>query len=92
MFDFGYGYPKTTQIATTSGASVAITNPVGDHIHCVRLIADTECHVAIGKTPTATTSTVYLAADVAEYFVIHPGEKVAVIADAAILNVTEITR
>ena len=86
--------PITTQTVAVGTASAAITNPVGAQIRRVRLISTTACHVAIGSAPTATATDMYLAAGREEYFSIHPGEKVAVIQDAAAgtLYVTEMSR
>lgn len=70
-------YPRTTQTITLGAASVAMTNAVGANIHCVRVIATQPALIAIDQTPTATTTSVYLAANREEYFTIHPGEKVA---------------
>lgn len=89
------GYPLTTQTASYD-SSAAITNAVSADIHIVRLIATTDCHVAFGGSPTATTNDFLLAANREEYFVIHPGQKVAAIkksgGTAGILYVTEMTR
>lgn len=87
-------YPSTTQSVATGAASAAITNPVGDHIQVVRLVATAACHVAFGDAPAATASDMYLPADEPEYFTIHPGQKVAAIQDSAagVLYVTEMTR
>lgn len=47
----------------------------------VRIHCDIICNVNIGSTnPTATTSSMRLAAGQTEYFVVLPGDKVAVIA------------
>lgn len=87
-------YPSTTQVVTIGAASAATANGVGAQTKEVRLIATIACHVAFGKTPTATTSSMYLAPGREEEFLIHPGEKVAVIQNAAAgsLYVTELTK
>lgn len=87
-------YPKTTQTVTVGAASAATTNAVGSNIHAVRLISTTACHIKIEQAPTATTSDFLMAANREEYFTIHPGEKVAVIQNAAggTLYVTELTQ
>lgn len=45
----------------------------------VRVVADAACHVAVGGNPTATTSTMKLAADSAGYFGVLPGYKIAAV-------------
>lgn len=93
MFQEGYGYPKTTQVVSYDGSTLT-ANAVGAHIHCVRLLATTDCHVIFTTSGSATTNDMMLQADVPEYFVIHPGQKVAAIkaVTAGVLNVTEMTR
>jgi hypothetical protein len=88
------GYPSTTQTISVGATSAATTNPVSSYINVVRLISTTNCHVVIAKAPTATASSMYLAANREEYFVIKPGEKVAAIQDTAAgtLYVTEMTK
>lgn len=86
--------PDTTQTVTVGTTSAATTNGVGAQTYVVRLISTTACHVAFGAAPTATTSDMYLAANREENFVVTPGQKVAVIQNAAagMLYVTEMTR
>ena len=86
--------PATTQKASYTASSAAITNAVGNNIHVIRVIATTACYITIDKSPTATTSDMYLPAGVAEYLTIHPGEKVAAIRVSADgdLYVTEMTQ
>ncbi len=45
----------------------------------VRLIADADCHIAVGANPTATTSNLKLIAGAAEYFGVTPGHKIAAV-------------
>lgn len=47
----------------------------------VRLHCDAICSVKFDDTPTATTSTMRLAADQTEYFGVQPGSKVSVISN-----------
>jgi hypothetical protein len=88
-------YPLTTQLSSYD-SSVAVSNAFGAHVHVVRLIATTACHIVFAGTPTATTNDMYLAAGREEYFSVHPGQKVAAIkatgSSAGILNVTEMTQ
>lgn len=45
----------------------------------VRVISDTNCHLAFGANPTATTSSMRVVADVPEYFGVVAGQKVAAV-------------
>lgn len=45
----------------------------------VRLVATTDCHVAVGTNPTATTSSMLLPAGVPEYFALLPDQRIAAI-------------
>jgi hypothetical protein len=47
----------------------------------VRLCADASCSIKFGVSPTATLTSKFLAAGAAEYFIVTPGQKVAVIAN-----------
>lgn len=83
----------THQSVSYTGTAGTITNPVGAQTYAVRVIATTAAHIAIGASPTATTSDVYMPAGIAEYFIINPGEKVSAIQSASggTLHVTELT-
>ena len=88
--------PGTTQAVDVGAASAAITNAVGSQTYQVRLIAQEDCHVEFGAAPTAVAATsMFLAANREEVFSISPGEKVAVIQNAAVasknLYVTELS-
>ncbi len=86
-------YPATTQIKAYT-TSAAITNAFAESTHIIRVVASTACHIKIAKTPTATTSDPYLPADVVEYFIVNPGQKIAAVqvSDGGNLNVTEMTK
>ena len=74
------------------GAASAQSAAVGASTTLVRLVATTDCHVAVGADPTAdATSSALLPAGVPEYIEIYPGHKVAVIQNnaAGFLFVTE---
>ena len=57
----------------------------------VRLVCTTDCHIAIGADPTATTSSTFLPAYSVEYFKLVGGDKIAAIkaTSAGALFVTE---
>ena len=86
--------PATTQKVDYTGTSAATSNAVATGIHLVRVVSTTDCHVAIGGTPTATTSDLYLPAYTVEYFIVNEGQKLAAIraASSGSLYVTEMTK
>ena len=72
--------PTTTQVVSVGAVSAATTNAVAVSTTCVRLVSTTDCFFAIGSTPTATTSSCFLPANVVEYVrVIGNSDKVAVL-------------
>ena len=83
----------TNQVVAFTASSAAMTNAVGSGITIVRIVATSACHIAVGVTPVATTSNMYLPANVVQYLAISPGLKVAAIQNAAggNLHVTEMT-
>lgn len=89
-----YYRPTTNQVKAYTSSSAAIDNAVGSQTRYVRIYCTTAAHVAIGASPTATTSSMPVAAGVAEIFKINPGEKVAAIQSASggNLHVTELTK
>jgi len=87
-------YPLTSQTVAYTGTAGTISNAVGDHIQVVRITTTTVAFIAIGVSPTATTSDMYMAADESELFTIHAGQKVSAIqaASGGNLHVTEMTQ
>jgi hypothetical protein len=76
---------------TYVGTGVAMPTNQTQH---VRLVATSDCWISFGAAPTAVasgTSSIFLPAGVPEYFWVYPGEKVAVIQNAAAgsLNIAE---
>lgn len=67
-----------TPVDFTSGA--AQSADFATYTRFVRLQADTACHLLFGNDPTATTNAQPLAANVAEYRAVVPGQKLSVIA------------
>jgi hypothetical protein len=75
--------PGATDVVTVAGSSDT-TAAVGGRTNLIRLISSTACFITIGATPVATSSDMYLPADMAEYFRVEPGvDKVAVIQQTA---------
>ena len=72
----GYG---TTQSIAIGGSSVQ-SAATGLDADVVRLVATSDCNIAIGANPTASpTTSAFLPAGVVEYVEITGGQKVAVI-------------
>lgn len=67
----------SAQTLSVSGASVQSSVLPGK---TVRLCANVDVHIAIGASPTATSSSTLLPAGVVEHFQIEPGWKVAALA------------
>jgi hypothetical protein len=82
----------TTQVAAYTGTAGVISNAVGAQTRFIRVVVTSAAHIAIGASPTATTSDPYMAANVPEVFVINPGEKVSAVQVSAggNLHVTEL--
>lgn len=69
----------TTQRVAATDASLAATNAFATGTHQVRLTANTAVHYTFAGTPTATTASPFLPANVVEYVTVTPGQKIAVI-------------
>lgn len=70
---------QTVAIAASSAQSAAFNAST----YLVRVHTDVDCHVVVGGTsPTATVSSMRMVAGQTEYFVVVPGQRVAVIAAA----------
>jgi hypothetical protein len=71
------------QVVTVSGVS-AQSSAFTATTKIIRVHADVACHVVVGgASPTATTNSMKVGANQTEYFVVTPGQRVAVIAAAA---------
>jgi hypothetical protein len=83
----------THQSVAYTGTAGTIANAFGDHTRYVRVVVTSAAHVKVGKSPTATTSDVYMAANVPEIFRTGAGEKVSAVQVSAggNLHVTELT-
>lgn len=69
---------QTVAIGGASTASTAFSSITG----VIRLSTDTACSIAVGRSPTATTSNMRLAAGQTEYFAVAAGQQIAVIANS----------
>ncbi|MFK5283297.1 hypothetical protein ACI3PL_27365, partial [Lacticaseibacillus paracasei] len=74
-----------------TGTAGTIATAISDGVFKVRVVLTTAGYVKVDKSPTATTSDVYMAADAPEYFTCRPGMKVSAIqlSSAGTLHVTE---
>lgn len=69
------GFSQRLQIGATSSQSI----PMGATTGIVRLCPTSDCYVAFGANPTASSSSLLLPAGAVEYFGINPGDKIAVL-------------
>ena len=61
-------------------SSVAITNAFGPETYQLRLVADSACCYRVGDgAQTATTADTYLPANVIEYVIVSPGQRISAI-------------
>jgi len=61
-------------------SSVAITNAFGPETYQIRVVADSACCYRVGDgAQTATTADAYLPANVIEYVIVSPGQRIAAI-------------
>ncbi len=95
--------PGTTQTVSYSTATT-ITNAFGANTYCIRLAANSACHVLVSEAASVTNATVsnamFLPANWVDYILVTPGQKLSVIqaatsglvtATAGTLLVTEMT-
>lgn len=85
---------STHQSVAYTGTAGTISNAVGAQTRLVRVVVTSAAYIAVGAAPTATTSDVYIPADIPEYFIVGPGEKVSAVQASAggTLHVTELTK
>ena len=82
-----------TSVVAISGSSAA-SPAFANQTTIVRVVSTTDCFIRFDANPTATTSHMYLPANVVEYFRVTPGEKIAGIQRTASGNlyVTQMTK
>lgn len=88
---------KAVSDYVTVGAASAQSAVFGSQTNEIRVVSTTDCHINIGASPTAAATDnngFFLPANVVEYFHVNPGQRLAVIQDAAggTLSVAEMTR
>ncbi len=81
-------YLGTPHKQSISG-SAATVGPFASTTSVVQVCADTDCWIAIGSSPTATTSSTYCPAKVALKFACNSGDSLSVIGTSGNLYVTE---
>ena len=83
----------TTQAVSFTSTSTANTTAFSAGTTTIRVVASTRCHLALGASPTATTSSPALPANLPEYIVISPGQKIAAIrtTTSGTLHVTQVS-
>jgi hypothetical protein len=84
------GTHQNVAFTGTAGNSTAFTSKSGT----IRVVATQACFIAIGTGVTATASSIYLPANVVQYFTMQEGERISAIQVSAggNLHVTECTR
>lgn len=84
-----------TQNVAFTGSSARTANAIGSGFNAARLVATTACYYIVGDSGVnATTSHIYLPANVIEYVNLKAGQYVAAIqvSTGGTLNVTPATR
>lgn len=66
----------TLNVAFTDSS---VQSVVFDEEAIVRIITTQNCHVAYGTDPTATPNNMFMTSGSPEYFVVHPGHRLAFI-------------
>lgn len=81
------------QSVAYTGVAGTIATAFGAGTNTVRVVVTSAAFIAFGTSPTATTSDVYVPANVPEYFHVNPGEKASAVQVSAggTLHVTEVS-
>jgi len=64
---------STEKIATTASSTAVSKETI------VRVVSDADCNIAIGSSPTATTSDALLPRGIVEYFKLELGQRINVL-------------
>lgn len=94
--------PGVTQTVAYTGTSATSANPFGAQTYCLRLSANSACHFKIVEAAggAAAATDTFLPANVVDYVIVNPGQKISVIqsptgglvtATAGTLNITEMS-
>lgn len=71
--------PAIASQTVAIGATSAQSNVFNDATTFVRVHTDAVCSIKFGPNPTATATSMRMAANQTEYFAVTPGDKLAVI-------------
>ena len=74
---------NTEQTPISVGATAAQSAAFGSSTIVIRVVANTDCHIAFGSNPTATANSTFIPKGLPEYFKVNSGEKLSVIQDSA---------
>lgn len=86
--------PGLTQSAAYTSNHGVISTAFAAGTRTVRVVVTSAAHIAIGASPTATTTTdMYIPANVPEHIHVNPGEKVSAVMNASsgVVYVTEVS-
>ena len=89
-----YGLRHGTHQVLTSASTTSASSAFANGSEYIRVVSTIACHIDIGGSPTATTSTQLLPANEIETIKISAGEKIAVLrigSSDGKLHVTELT-
>ena len=89
-----YGLRHGTHQVLTSASTTSASSAFANGSEYIRVVSTIACHIDIGVSPTATTSTQLLPANEIETIKISAGEKIAVLrigSSDGKLHVTELT-
>lgn len=86
--------PGTHQTVSYTGTHGVITNATNASTQVIRVVCTTAAYIAIGTAPVATTSDMYVPANVPEYFIVNGARKVSAVqvSSGGALHVTEMSR
>lgn len=74
--------PPLAEQTVAIGGSSTSSSAFSAQTNLIRVHTDAVCSIAIGGGPTATSSTMRLAAGQTEYFAVSPAHKIAVITNS----------
>lgn len=94
MYIGGPYRPSTNQSKAYTGTAGVIDNATSSQTKVIRVVLTSAGFIAIGASPTATTSDYYMPAGVPEYFLVNGAVKVSAVQASAggTLYVTEMDR
>jgi hypothetical protein len=84
-------YPGTNQKLTSNTSSSQQSSAFGTHTSLIRVYCVTDTYVAIGSSPTASSSSMIIPGGGVEYLAVNGSDKIAVLAllTAGTVDITE---